>query len=94
MNTQQRKHWLVRPESIRALWTGFVAVLVLVVLSDLFIHAHAAFRIDGTFGFYAWYGLATCIAMIAVAKLLALLLKRPDTYYDTSDQRSRAGKQM
>ena len=82
MNTRHREHWLVRPQSIKALWIGFIVVLLLVVLGDFFIHTHVAFEIDGTFGFYAWYGLVTCIAMIVAAKALALLLKRPDDYYD------------
>lgn len=68
------------------MWVGCIVVLVLVVLGDFFIHAHSAFRVDGTFGFYAWYGLVTCIAMIVVAKLLALLLKRPDNYYDAGNR--------
>jgi hypothetical protein len=34
------------------------------------------------FGFHAWYGLLACAAMILVAKVLGMLLKRPDTYYE------------
>ena len=77
-----KPHWLVRPDSIRLLWIVFVCILALTVLAGLFMHPHAAFGIDGSFGFYAWFGLVSCIAMIVVAKLLALLLKRKDSYYD------------
>lgn len=76
------KHWLLRPRTIRRLWIGFAVVLSLLVLADLFIHPHATFGVDGTFGFYAWYGLLTCMAMVLVAKALGLALKRPDTFYD------------
>jgi hypothetical protein len=31
------------------------------------------------------YGFFSCAAMIVVAKLLGLLLKRPDTYYGADD---------
>jgi hypothetical protein len=43
---------------------------------------HPYFGLDGTFGFGAWFGFASCVAMIVFAKALGALLKRPDTYYD------------
>ena len=46
---------------------------------------HPGFGIDGTFGFYAWYGLGTCVAMVLFAKGLGVLLKRRDTYYEGGD---------
>ena len=75
-------HWLVRPRTIRGLWIGFAVILTALVLGDLLVHGHPGFGVDGTFGFYAWYGLGTCVAMVLVAKALGLVLKRPDTYYD------------
>ena len=51
-------------------------------MGDSLVHGHPGFGIDGTFGFYAWYGLGTCVAMVLVAKGLGLFLKRPDTYYE------------
>jgi len=75
-------HWLVRPETIKMLWLYGSGILVLLVLADFFIHPHAAFGIDGSFGFYSWYGLITCFAMILFSKFLAFFLKRKDTYYD------------
>lgn len=75
-------HWLVRPDTIRKLWIGAVVVLVLLVATDLWIHHHAHFGLDGTFGFYAWYGFLTCVAMVVGSKVLGALIKRPDDYYD------------
>ena len=74
-------HWLVRPGTVRGLWIGFAVVLAALVLGDLLIHPHAGFGIDGTFGFYAWYGLGTCVVMVLFAKGLGVVLKRPDTWY-------------
>ena len=75
-------YWLVRPSSIRLIWIVFIAVLALTVLADLFIDHHGAFGIDGTIGFYAWYGFLTCVVLVLGAKGLGVLLKRKDTYYD------------
>ena len=82
MNEPEEKHWLVRPQTIRWLWRGGFVVLTLVVLADFFIHTHEYFQIDGSFGFYAWYGLVVCIGMVLIAKGLGVFLKRKDTYYD------------
>lgn len=82
MSRAGEKHWLVRPETIRWLWRGGLVILALMVLADFFIHTHSSFQIDGSFGFYAWYGLVVCIAMVLFAKALGIFLKRKDTYYD------------
>ena len=82
MSATEEKHWLVRPKTIRWLWIGGIFFLTLLVLADFFIHAHASFKIDGTFGFYSWYGLVTCVAMVLFAKALGIFLKVKDTYYD------------
>ena len=75
-------HWLVRPSTIKLLWRGGFVLLAILVLADFAIHPHAAFGIDGSFGFYSWYGLLTCLAMIVFSKFLAIFLKRKDTYSD------------
>lgn len=76
------EHWLRRPETIRKLWIWGCTGLAVLVLLDFVIHPHAYFGIDGSFGFNAWYGLFTCIAMIVAAKALGFFLKRKDTYYE------------
>lgn len=81
MATQQQPHWLLRPATIRRLWLLFAGLLLLTLVPDLFIEQYDHFGIEGSFGFYAWYGFATCAAMVVVAKLLGYLLKRPDDYY-------------
>jgi hypothetical protein len=75
-------HWLARETTIRWLWTLFAMVLVAVVLADFVIAHHPRFVLDGTFGFGAWFGFASCVALVVFAKALGALLKRPDRYYD------------
>ena len=74
--------WLVRPKTIRLLWIGFIAILALTVVAQLFIEVHDYFGVDGWFAFYAIFGFVSCLGMVIFAKLLGLFLKRPDTYYD------------
>lgn len=82
MNDERQLHWLVRPRTIRILWGVLIFLLALTVLPNLWVHPHAEFGIDGTFGFFAWYGFLVCVIQILLAKFLAIFLKRRDTYYD------------
>ena len=82
MMENETKHWLLRPSTIRLLWIGFIVVLTALALADVLLHPHTLFGIDGTFGFYSWYGLLTCAGMVLFAKALGFLLKWSDTYYD------------
>jgi hypothetical protein len=75
-------HWLTRRATIRKLWVIFGCVLAATVLAELFVSHEAHFGIEGTFAFHAWYGFLACAALIGTAKLLGLLLKRRDSYYE------------
>jgi fumarate reductase subunit D len=82
MSADDYKHWLVRRSTIRGLWMVGIVILAIVTLADFLVHGHPHFGIDGIFGFYSFYGLASCAAMVVGAKGLGYLLKRKDTYYD------------
>lgn len=75
-------HWLRRPETIKKLWRWGIGSLAAIALLDLVVHGHAYFGIDGSFGFYSWFGLLSCLAMVILAKLLGIFLKQGDDYYD------------
>ncbi len=86
-NESAQKHWLYREENRKKLWGFQIVILVLVLVPEFFVHHHAHFEskgifIDASWGFFAWYGFATCAAMVIAAKILGVLLKRKDTYYD------------
>ncbi len=87
-NTSEKsKHWLYRSENLPKLWAIQIAVLVLALIPEFFIHHHPHFEdsgvtIDASFGFYAWYGFLACAGMVALAKILGIFLKRKDDYYD------------
>lgn len=81
-NAKSEAYWLTRPATIGLLKKLFIAALVVLVLADFAVEHHSYFGIDGTFGFGAWVGFVTCMALIAGAKMFGKLLKRPDSYYD------------
>ena len=75
-------HWLARPATIRRLWIGFAIALALLGAADFLVHKHNYVGPDGWFGFYWVYGFGACVAMVVFAKVLGVLIKRPDSYYD------------
>lgn len=81
----EKTHWLDEPRHVKLLWRLFLGVLVLTVLIGALLPLHPHSDIESVFGFYAWFGFIACVVMIMVAKGLALVLKRPDTYYRERD---------
>lgn len=93
-NNSEPIHWLVRPTTIRKLWIGFSVVLALTVAAQAVIYIKGYFEIDGWFGFGAAYGFTSCLLMVLVAKLLGLVLKRPESYYaDSADTYVAGGRE-
>lgn len=80
-----KNHWLDEPRNVKRLWRGFLALLAVVVAAELLITLHPHFAIDALPAFHAVYGFLACAVMIVVARLLGLLLKRPDAYYRPND---------
>lgn len=80
---------LEEPQTIKKLKIGAIILLVMLVAVELMapmfgvehLH-HAHFGIDGTPGFFAWYGFVTCVAMVLVSKVLGYVLKKKEDYYD------------
>lgn len=85
-NNDEPVHWLVRPATIRKLWIGFSVVLALVVMAQMVIYIKGYFGIDAWYGFGAVYGFGSCLLMVLVAKVLGLLLKRPQDYYESQSE--------
>lgn len=83
-----KSHWLDQPRNQRLLWRGFLLILALTVAAEWLIELHPHFELESWFAFNAWYGFLTCAAMVGVAKLLALWLKRKDRYYHEDGERA------
>ena len=82
MNGKSDNHWLTRPATIRRLWIVFVLVLAATVAAQFVIPVPGKFELDSRFGFGAWFGFFSCVAMVLVARVLGWWLKRPESYYD------------
>jgi hypothetical protein len=74
--------WIYRPGAVRRLWIGFAVVLALTVLAGFLADMHPHFAFESAPAFFALFGFGACVVLVFGSKLLGLLLKRPDTYYD------------
>ena len=79
---KEELHWLTRPKTIKNLWKGGLFLLFILLILDLIVPTHPYFKIDGTIGFYAWFGFLSCALMVILAKIFGLIVKRPVSYYD------------
>lgn len=71
-----------RPEVIKKLWVLLYMSCALTVIAELFVHRHPHFGFDGFFGFFAILGFVACAVLILLSKLLAIVLKASEDYYD------------
>ncbi len=78
-----KKHLFDDPRNVKKLLTIFFAILVVLLVLDLFIHKHAYFPWEDWPEFYAMYGFVACVCLVLVAKyVLRPLVKREEDYYD------------
>lgn len=78
---EQSVHWLMRPTTIRRIWWIFAGVLAMTVIAQFWVPVKGYFGADSLFAFAALFGFLSCVAMVFVAKLLGMLLKRDEDYY-------------
>ena len=81
MSDEDEIQFLSRPHVVRRLWWIFSVVLVLTLVAQGVFYVKGYFGIDGWFGFGAVYGFVACLLMVLFAKVLGVILKRPQDYY-------------
>jgi len=79
----QDSHPLYQPLNRRRLKIFGIALALLTLAAEPFVHWHAYFGFADVFGFNAVSGLVATIVLIVLALLLATVLRRPENYYDT-----------
>lgn len=68
-------------KTIKLLWALFILVLVGTLVAEGLMHPHMTFGIESTPLFNAWFGFASCAAIIFVSKFFGAVLKRKEGYY-------------
>jgi len=82
MKQKKEFDWFDKPGNQRLLWILLYAVCGLLIIPDFFTHRHSYFGFDGYFAFYALLGFVSCAVLILFSKLVGLVLKVREDYYD------------
>jgi len=70
------------PRKVKRFLIGFYCALAVLLIADFFIHKHGEFPWEGMPGFFAVYGFVSCVALIFIAKVLRVVIKRKEDYYN------------
>jgi purine-cytosine permease-like protein len=71
-----------KKENVQKFLRTFFVLLIVLLIIDFLIHKHPHFGWEGAPEFYAVYGFVSCVALIFIAKLLRLIVRRDEDYYD------------
>lgn len=74
--------WIDDPKNVDRIVYALYALCALLVVIDPFVHKHGPFTIEHIWGFYAFYGFVACVGLVLAAKLLRVILMKPEDYYD------------
>lgn len=70
------------PRNVKRLLVCFYISLAVLLAADFFIHKHADFPWEGRTNFFAAYGFVSCVLLIFIAKIIRLIVRRGEDYYD------------
>ena len=78
----ERKRWLDRKQNVDKVYWGVWALCAALLAVEPLVHKHGGFAFEEWFGFHGWYGFIACVGLVLAAKLLRIILKRPEDYYE------------
>jgi hypothetical protein len=81
MNSEQN-YWLDDPRNVNKIVYALCGVCLLLLLCDLMYDKHVHFDFEHWFGFSGFFGLIACVALALAARILRVVLKRGEDYYD------------
>lgn len=70
------------PKNVRRLLMVFYTSLVVLLVSEFFVHMHGDFAWEEMPFFFGTYGFVSCVALIYIAKVLRMFIKRNEDHYD------------
>ena len=80
------QHWILKKGSIKKLWICSVLLLITLVLVQTIFQIKGHFEVESWLGFGAWFGFLACVVMILFSKLLGMVVKKPEDYYEKNKE--------
>jgi len=83
VNPNSKTEPLIRPRTLKAMLTGFIAVLGVLLLVEGWAHRHVIFPWEEWYGFYAAFGFVAYVILVFLAQyVLRPMVIRDEGYYD------------
>ena len=80
--SDDRKYWLDDRQNITKVVWGLVILCGVLFVADAFYDKHPHFIAETYFGFFGIFGFVVCVGLVLAAKVMRILLKRGEDYYD------------
>lgn len=80
-----RLMWLENPRNVERVVYGLYILCAGLFLADFLYHKHVYLGVEEFPGFYALYGFFMCAALVICAKMMRVVLKRPEDFYAPRD---------
>ena len=80
--SDDRKYWLDDRQNITKVVWGLVILCGVLFVADAFYDKHPHFIAETYFGFFGIFGFVVCVGLVLTAKVMRILLKRGEDYYD------------
>lgn len=80
--SDDRKYWLDDRQNITKVVWGLVILCGILFVADAFYDKHPHFIAETYFGFFGIFGFVICVGLVLTAKVMRILLKRGEDYYD------------
>jgi len=80
--SDDRKYWLDDRQNITKVVWGLVILCGILFVADAFYDKHPHFIAETYFGFFGIFGFVVCVGLVLTAKVMRILLKRGENYYD------------
>lgn len=78
----EKVYWLDKPGNVTRIVWGLYALCAFLFAVDAFVPKHGPFAIEYVLGFYALFGFIACVGLVLAARVLRLIIMRPEDYYD------------
>ncbi|WP_028316657.1 hypothetical protein [Desulfatibacillum aliphaticivorans] len=75
--------WFDKPGNFKKFLRGFFAILIVLLIADLFVPKHPHFPWEYAPNFSAAYGFISCVLLVVVARGLRRIVMRKEDYYDS-----------
>ena len=82
------QHWILKKDNIKKLWIYSIILLIFLVLIQIIFPIKGHFEVERWLGFGAWFGFLACVLMILFSKVLGLVVKKPEDYYEKNEENS------